>query len=141
MSGGDERGAGSALVVGLVAAALLALTAVLALAHAAGAAATAATAADLAALSGADAARGLAPGDPCAVARETARRNGAQLSECRIAGSAGELVDVWTSVPLGPDWAWMRALGLEASGRARAGPPPQPWAPPVQPALPETAGD
>ena len=48
---------------------------------------TAQSAADLAALAAADAVRGLAPGEPCEVAREVALRNGAGLTDCRASAS------------------------------------------------------
>ncbi|WP_372697166.1 Rv3654c family TadE-like protein [Arthrobacter sp. JSM 101049] len=122
-------GSGTLLVVGLAAVAVFGLLVILTLASVASAAGRAATAADLAALAAADAARGLAPGEPCAVASETARRNGARLEGCRRSDD-GVIVDVWTSVPVGPAADWLARVGIDASGRARAGPPTQPWAPP-----------
>lgn len=126
---GRERGAGTALVFVVVAALCLGLVVVLALTNAAAASGRAATAADLAALAAADAARGLAQGDPCGTAEQTAGRNGATLVDCRRSGADGEVVDVWTSVSLGAAWGWLESLGLQAEGRSRAGPPPQPWSP------------
>ena len=110
----DEGGAGTVLGAGLALAMLLLMTLVLGLGQAAVAAARGATAADLSALAAADAHRGLAPGDACRVAAETALRNGAQLLECALHPdlSVQVAVAVRTTLP----WA--------AQGRARAGPPP-----------------
>lgn len=122
-------GSGTVLVVGLASVAVFGLLVILTLASVASAAGRAATAADLAALAAADTARGLAPGEPCAVASETARRNGARLEGCRRS-DGGVVVDVWTSVQVGPAAAWLARVGLDASGRSRAGPPTRPWTPP-----------
>lgn len=124
----DITGSGTVLVVGLAAATVFGLLVILTLASVASAAGQAATAADLAALAAADAARGLAPGEPCEVASETAGRNGARLEGCRRSGD-GVVVDVWTSVQVGPAAAWLARVGLDASGRSRAGPPTRPWTP------------
>ncbi|WP_125612445.1 Rv3654c family TadE-like protein [Specibacter cremeus] len=112
-----ERGAGTVLVVGLVMVLMILLASVLLLAQAAVAARRAATAADQSALAAADAARGLAPGEPCRVAGEVAGRNGARLAACTIEGTRGEIVEVRTEVR-GPP------LLPAATGHARAGPPP-----------------
>ena len=112
-----ERGAGTVLALGLgmlviaaavvTAAALVGCTAEMAL--------WAAAAADLAALAAADAARGITPGEPCTVAAEAARRNGARLLSCFE--GPGSTVQVRTELnirtPLGG-----------ATGLSRAGPPP-----------------
>lgn len=120
-----QRGAGTALVAGLVAVLLLGIVAVLAMGAAAGAGARAGTAADLAALSGADAARGLIPGEPCAVAAATASRNGARLSGCFRSGTAGHILEVSVRVPWGGAFS---GLGeLHGTSRAKAGPPAGPW--------------
>ncbi|MDY6051231.1 MAG: Rv3654c family TadE-like protein [Rothia sp. (in: high G+C Gram-positive bacteria)] len=82
----------------------------------------AAGAADLAALAAADAARGLTPGEPCAVAEHVAQANGAQLGGCgQPAGSSG-IVDVRTFVDISGPFAF---LG-QAEGLSRAGPPTRP---------------
>ena len=75
----------------------------------------AAAAADLAALAAADAARGITPGEPCAVAADVARRNGARVLSC-LEG-AGSTVQVRTELDI------RTPLG-GATGLARAGPPP-----------------
>jgi secretion/DNA translocation related TadE-like protein len=81
---GSERGAGSVLVVGVLAALLMLvmLAAPLAAAHldrrrAAGAA-------DAAALAAADTLIGIVPGDACANAAMTAAANGATLTGCTV---------------------------------------------------------
>lgn len=129
--GPGERGAGTALVLALVAALCLGLVAILAVTQAAAAAGRAATASDLAALAAADAARGLTTGDPCAVAAQTAARNGALLILCQRTGPTGDIVDIRTRVEPAAGWGWMERLGVRAEGRSRAGPPPQPWRPPA----------
>lgn len=112
-----ERGSGTVIGLALVMVLLLLLIAVLVLAEAAVAAGRAATAADLSALAGADAARGLSSGAPCAVAATVAARQEAVLTRCRVGGHHGEIIDVWTSVDLASPWG-------SAVGRSRAGPPP-----------------
>ncbi|WP_417219980.1 Rv3654c family TadE-like protein [Arthrobacter sp.] len=124
-----QAGSGTVLVVALVAAAVFGLMAVLAVTAAASAAGRAASAADLAALAAADAARGLTGGEPCTVAAEVAARNEARLIDCGRSGPGGAIVDVWTSVDTGPGTIWLSRLGLDASGRARAGPPQGTWQP------------
>ncbi|WP_284975567.1 Rv3654c family TadE-like protein [Arthrobacter sp. efr-133-TYG-104] len=111
-----DRGSGTvlALVLGMVVLALLA--GLLMLAQAGVMTARAESAADLAALAAADAARGLAPGEPCSVAADVAEHEGARLSSCSVAGK--EVVDVLTELAQPPiPWG-------SATGRARAGPPP-----------------
>lgn len=112
-----ERGAGTVLALGLALAVLAVATLVLLLAQSAVAASRAAAAADLAALAAADAARGIVPGEPCAVARDVALKNGAILLDC--AEGADMTVQVRTGRGAGP------FLGM-AWGLARAGPPPGP---------------
>lgn len=125
-----EQGSGTVMVAGLVAVVAFGLLSILVLASVATSAGRAASAADLAALAGADAARGLAVGEPCKLAAEVARRNGAALTDCRRSGTGGMIVDVWTSVQLEPGTAWLEPLGAAATGRSRAGPPSRPWMPP-----------
>ena len=138
---GPSDGAGTALVAAVVAVLLLALGLVLGLATVAAAAGRAATAADLAALAAADAARGLQPGEPCAVAATTAQRNGALLDRCEQSGDGGSIVDIWTSARYDSGWQWLDGVGVAATGRARAGPPPQPWKPQARilPTIPRQA--
>lgn len=110
-----EHGAGTVLALGLGLVVVLAAVLTALLAQSAATASRAAAAADLAALAAADAARGISPGEPCAVAAEVAGRNGARVLNC--AEGTGSTVQVRTELevrtPLG------RATGL-----ARAGPPP-----------------
>lgn len=78
------------------------------------AAAQAASAADLSALAAADA-LALGNPDPCAIGRETAARNGAQLLDCTV---EGDEVVVRAATPAG--------VLPEATADARAGPGPPP---------------
>ncbi|GAB3560409.1 hypothetical protein GCM10027405_10120 [Arthrobacter alkaliphilus] len=110
-----ELGSGTILAVALGFVVMACLAAALTLAQAMAMAHRAAAAADLAALAGADAARGLATGDPCVVASETAARHGASLSACTV--RAGGIVEVRTELDRG-------AVFGTATGRSRAGPPP-----------------
>ncbi|MRG60455.1 helicase [Agromyces sp. CFH 90414] len=110
----DERGAGSVLalaIVGGVVALTVGLVPVLAVhVHSQ----RAANAADAAALAAADAISGAVAGEPCALADQVARRNGARLASCEEAEGGVASVSVAVGV-----------LGLEVSARARAGPPPE----------------
>ncbi|MBT2515068.1 Rv3654c family TadE-like protein [Arthrobacter sp. ISL-30] len=110
-----ERGSGTVLAAGLGSVVMIIMVALLFLAQSATMASRAAAAADLAALAGADAARGITSGDPCAVAGTTAAQHEAVLVSCSVTGQGN--VEVRTELkqktPLGA-----------ASGRARAGPPP-----------------
>jgi secretion/DNA translocation related TadE-like protein len=106
-----ERGAGSILVVGVLAAvmALTLLLAPLAAAHLDRS--RAAVAADAAALAAADTAVGIVPGEPCRNAARTAEANGATLTGCRV---EGVVVTVAVSRASGP---------FLATAAATAGPP------------------
>ncbi|HSN35153.1 MAG TPA: Rv3654c family TadE-like protein [Arthrobacter sp.] len=110
-----ERGAGTVLALGLGLLVVLAAVLVALLAQSAAMASRAAAAADLAALAAADVARGLAPGEPCAVAADVARRNRARVISC--AEGAGSTVQIRTELEV------RTPLGA-ATGLARAGPPP-----------------
>ncbi|HSL35674.1 MAG TPA: Rv3654c family TadE-like protein [Arthrobacter sp.] len=110
-----ERGAGTVLALGLALLVVLVAVLLAMLAQSAAMASRAAAAADLAALAAADAARGIVPGEPCAVAVEVAHRNGARVLSC--AAGAGFTVQVRTEL------AARTPLGV-ATGLARAGPPP-----------------
>lgn len=107
----SEEGAGSVLVVGVIAAVMM-LTLMFAPVIAAHVdSARAATAADAAALAAADTAVGIVPGVPCANAALTAAANGATLTTCRVEGLV-----VTVSVS--------RASGhVKATASATAGPP------------------
>ena len=111
----SERGAGTVLALGLGAVVMAMLLGLLFLAQAGVMASRAASAADLAALAAADAARGLASGEPCAVAADVAAKHDAKLAACSVAG--GNVVEVRTELARPFQW------GI-ATGRARAGPPP-----------------
>lgn len=112
-----ERGAGTVLVVGLCLVLVMLLAATVMLVQAGVAAARAAAAADLSALAAADSARGLRDGEPCEVAELTAAMHGARLASCGRSGPHGYVVEVHTTVETST------ALP-DATGRARAGPPP-----------------
>ncbi|BCW68276.1 hypothetical protein NicSoilB4_30390 [Arthrobacter sp. NicSoilB4] len=110
-----ERGAGTVLALGLGMVVIAAAVLIVLLAQSAALAFRAAAAADLAALAGADAARRITPGEPCAVAADVARRNGARILSCRE--GPGSTVQVRTELDI------RTPLG-GATGLARAGPPP-----------------
>ena len=120
-----EEGNGTVLMVAVVFLAFFALVVVLMLSATGHAASKAATAADLAALAGADAARFLVPGEPCAVAGQAAQANHAVLTECSRQGTSGEIVKIAVKVPVAMV-GWLPPVG-HAVAVARAGPPPQPW--------------
>lgn len=122
---GCQRGSGTVLMLAVVCVAALGLVAVLMFTAVSNAGAKAGTAADLAALAAADAARQLQPGDPCAVAAETAAANDATLAGCTRQGPGGQIVTVRVQVPVSPV-GWLPPL-TRAHSVARAGPPPQPW--------------
>ena len=110
-----ERGAGTVLVVGVIAVLLAAALGVSGLIQAQAAAGRARTAADLAALGGATALSSvLAPGDPCEVAGRVARANGAEVRACTVVEE-----DVVVEVSVG-----VRVLGVArtTTSAARAGP-------------------
>lgn len=113
----SDRGSGTVLALGLGLVVITAVALLLLLAQSAVAASRAAAAADLAALAGADAARGITSGEPCAVAREVALKNGAAIVACSEGPDA--TVQVRTELAAGP------LLG-HTTGLARAGPPPAP---------------
>ena len=111
----DECGAGTVLVVGVIAVLLAAALGVSGLIQAQVAAGRARTAADLAALGGATALSSvLAPGDPCKVAGRVARANGAEVTACTVVEE-----DVVVEVSVG-----VRVLGVArtTASAARAGP-------------------
>lgn len=111
-----EEGSGTVLALGIVAVLLIMTVTVAGLIGVVSANRRASSAADLSALAAADAYRGLAPGDPCEVAKEWAVKNGARLEAC-IFPDRPETVEVTVAVPVsGP----MSVLG-PARARARAG--------------------
>lgn len=112
----SETGAGTVLMAGFAVLVLVMVGVVVLLLQASAAASKAATAADLAALAAADAARGLAPGDPCAVAGTVAEQHGARITECGIGTTGPGTAIIRVSVDL-------RGLLPDATGAARAGPP------------------
>ncbi|MFD6141594.1 Rv3654c family TadE-like protein [Promicromonospora sp. NPDC060271] len=110
----SERGAGTVLVLGVVAAILVLAFGIAALGAAQNARGAAQVAADLGALAGATALRdGF---DPCGTARSAVARNGAAVAACEELGG-GVVRVVATRIAAGPGGV----LG-EARASARAGP-------------------
>jgi secretion/DNA translocation related TadE-like protein len=107
-----ERGAGSALAVGLVAAVVAGALLLLPLGAVLDARQGAVAAADAAALAGADTALGLVPGVPCDRAAQVARADRATVARC---AQHGVVVRVETRV---------QVLGFTVGGTAVAGPSP-----------------
>lgn len=114
--GTRERGSGTILALALVMVVGSLLVALMLLAQAGIMASRAAAASDLAALAGADAARGLTSGDPCGVAAEVAAHHEARLVSCEVIRD--EVVEVSTELS-------GQFLYGTATGRSRAGPPPE----------------
>jgi secretion/DNA translocation related TadE-like protein len=113
-----ERGAGTVLILGVVAAIMLLAVGITALGAAQNARGTAQAAADLGALAGATALRdGF---DPCGTAGAAVVRNGAQLSSCEVLGG-GVVRVVATRALASTAEAFGGALG-PARASARAGP-------------------
>ena len=111
-----ERGAGTVLVLGIVAAVLVLALGLAALAHAQAARGTAQTGADLAALAAATAARD--GWDPCGRAREVAARNAVAVTACAAQGGGVVRDDVAST-----DGVTVLGVALgRASAAARAGP-------------------
>lgn len=111
MTARADRGSGTVLSIGIVAAMVLLTAMALPLAGAFAQRHAIAAAADAAALAAADIAAGVAPGYPCPVARRVAESNGARLSSCQVDGLV-VTVSATASV-----------LGFAVTMRATAGPP------------------
>lgn len=113
-----ERGAGTVLVLGIIAATLLLALGIAGLGSAQNARGAAQAAADLGALAGATALRdGF---DPCGTARAAVARNAAEVASCEVL-AGGVVRVVATRAAGGPG----RGLGVElgeARASARAGP-------------------
>ncbi|MRX43481.1 Rv3654c family TadE-like protein [Agromyces kandeliae] len=107
----DDQGAATVVAVAILGAVVALGVAVVGVLGASVAAQSAANAADASALAAADAVSGAVAGEPCTLAGDLARRNGATLLECRIEGSAAV---VSVALALGP---------VRATASARAGPP------------------
>ncbi|WP_369370696.1 Rv3654c family TadE-like protein [Promicromonospora sp. Populi] len=113
----DERGSGTVLILGIVAAVLLLAVGIAALGAAQNTRGAAQSAADLGALAGAAALRdGF---DPCGTAGAAVARNRAEIESCGVLG-AGVVRVVVTRAASGPGGAF-GALG-QARASARAGP-------------------
>ncbi|WP_435738450.1 Rv3654c family TadE-like protein [Cellulosimicrobium sp. PMB13] len=111
-----ERGAGTVLVLGIVACLLVVLVALGGLAQAQAARGRAQAGADLAALAAATALRD--GWEPCGRARETAGRNGVRVVACAETGAGSVRVDVVS----GPTVSVLGVALGEATAAARAGP-------------------
>lgn len=111
-----ERGAGTVLVLGIVAGLVVVLVALGGLAQAQAARGRAQTGADLAALAAATALRD--GWEPCGRARETAGRNGVRVVACAETGAGSVRVDVVS----GPTVSVLGVALGEATAAARAGP-------------------
>jgi secretion/DNA translocation related TadE-like protein len=108
----SDRGAGSILAVGVMAAVIGIVLLLVPLYTALLVRSRLTGAADAAALAAADVAIGIAPGVPCRVAASVAGANGATMADCR---ADGVIVTVRVSVVV---------LGFPVSASATAGPPP-----------------
>lgn len=106
-----DDGAGTALVVGLVAAVAIVASTMLPLTLGFAKTRALVATADSAALAAADTASGALPGYPCEAAESAVLLGGATLVECRIDG-------VVASVTVADD-----ILGVRAEASSRAGPP------------------
>jgi secretion/DNA translocation related TadE-like protein len=114
----SERGAGTVLILGIIAAVLLLALGIAALGAAQNARGAAQAAADLGALAGATALRdGF---DPCGTAGAAVARNGAEVASCEVLGG-GVVRVAATRAPAGVSGAFGGALG-PARASARAGP-------------------
>jgi secretion/DNA translocation related TadE-like protein len=113
-----ECGAGTVLILGIVAAILLLALGIAALGAAQNARGAMQAAADLGALAGATALRdGF---DPCRTAGAVVARNGAEISSCEVLDGGVVRVEA-TRVAAGPGGEFGAALG-QARASARAGP-------------------
>ena len=112
-----ERGSGTVLTVGGMGVVLVLTAAGLHLGAAAAAAHRARSAADLSALAAASAVQS-GVDDPCTLAAVVARRNGARLAGCDVAGGERVRVHVVTGVAL----SWP-GVPRDATASALAGPP------------------
>lgn len=110
-----DRGAGSILVVALIAVAAAAGLSLATVAHALARSQQVTAAADASALGAADVLLGWVPGDPCAVAQKVAAAHAVRLTECRSEG-----LTVLVRVEVG-------ILGMTVVRSARAGPPDAEW--------------
>lgn len=108
-----EEGSGTVLALTIIAALLVMTVVIAGLIGVVSANRRASATADLSALAAADAYRGLAEGDPCAVAADLAERHGAHLESCTFPDRP-ETVEVTVAAPVaGP-------LGMLGPARVRA---------------------
>ncbi len=109
----SDRGSGSLLAIGLVAALAVLTTLIVPLYGALAVRSLVGAAADAAALAGADVAVGLAPGIPCEAASRAASAAGARMTSCAVDGLVITVV------------ASRDILGVAVTAAATAGPPPE----------------
>lgn len=131
-----DAGSGTVSVLGTAALGAGLLLAVAALGQASVAGAQAAGAADLAALAASDARRGLGGHEPCALAGQTAGRNGAAVVDCEVREDGTVRVSVErTRAPLPPATADAVAGPplLQAPAAEPEDPPPEGSAPDESP--------
>jgi secretion/DNA translocation related TadE-like protein len=128
MSAGNDRGAGSVLLLGVVAACVTVSLLVIPIYRGAVAKRLVANAADAAALAAADVAIGIVPGVPCEAASTAAVLNGARLSEGVLSGAVATVT------------AESSLLGMGVRAQARAGPPGSPVEPGTGPDRGTAAG-
>ncbi|TFD49303.1 hypothetical protein E3T55_11500 [Cryobacterium frigoriphilum] len=114
-----ERGAGSMLMLGILASVVLLTLVTVPLLGLLAVGQGVQNAADAAALAAADTVSGAVSGFPCEAADEAARLNGASVTACNVEG-------LIVTVSVNRDY-----LGFRISARARAGPPP--GVPPIGP--------
>jgi secretion/DNA translocation related TadE-like protein len=107
----DDSGSGSVLAIGIIGSTVAALALGIPLYMGLSLRQSVATAADASALAAADVAAGVFPGSPCAIARDVARANRADLGGCAVDGL---VVTVRANVQF---------LGLSLASSATAGPP------------------
>lgn len=120
----SDRGSGTVVALGLVAAVLTLLLSLLLLGAAVAARHRASVAADLAALAAADVVLGRADGSPCSRAAEVAGAQQAHLDACVV---SGDTVTVRVSaVPRGVAASLGKATARARAGAASAGPGPDP---------------
>lgn len=114
---GPDRGAGTVLVLTVVAAGMLVVLVVALLAQGYLAGARAHASADLAALAAARTAVRGEPSRACRVAEEVAREHGAGVLRCSVEPSGAVVIEVEVTVPFGPAHAIARAGPAWLAGR------------------------
>ena len=122
----DERGSGTAVALGVIAALIVVVAVIHLLTAVAVAKAHASAGADLAALAAADTLRGLTTGDPCSVADQVATRNTTTMVECTVGGRFDTEVWITVSADISVDVGLSDGFSLpvlQVEHTSRAGPP------------------